>query len=118
MFRLDDGENLAVDQIKHVLPNLRRNLLQPKRAGLSGQVRSGRTEPYFQELLGTFERVGRVEIDGSLLVDGQMGGANMRRGRGSVVLRNLSSDHLLAGWLSRTRYRYKGRICWAASVEA
>ncbi|RII21950.1 hypothetical protein CUC08_Gglean001120 [Alternaria sp. MG1] len=103
MLRLDDGENLAVDQIEHVLPGIRRHLLQSSWTGLSRQFSSGSAEPYLQELLGTLERVGRVEIDSSLLVDGQVRGANMRRGRGSVVLRNLSSDHLSIVWLSRAQ---------------
>jgi hypothetical protein len=49
----------------------------------------------------TFEGVGGVEVDGSLLVDCQMRCSNMRRRRRSVVLGNLSSDHLLALWAKR-----------------
>jgi hypothetical protein len=52
----------------------------------------------------TFEGVGGVEVDGSLLVDCQMRCSNMRRRRRSVVLGNLSSDHLLALWAKRALF--------------
>jgi hypothetical protein len=41
-----------------------------------------------------------------------MRGANVRRGRGSVVLRNLGSNHLLIMWLSRARDGYGRCVCW------
>jgi hypothetical protein len=43
----------------------------------------------------TFKGAGRVEVLSGLLVDGQVRGSNMRRRRGSVVLGDFSSDHLL-----------------------
>jgi hypothetical protein len=67
----------------------------------------------------TFEGVGGVEVDGSLLVDCQMRCSNMRRRRRSVVLGNLSSDHLLALWAKRAllfeEVRFAG--CVGASVR-
>jgi len=60
-----------------------------------------------QKLL-TFKGITRVEVDSSLLVDGQMRGANMRRWRGSVVLGDLGSDHLLAASASGARVCRKG----------
>ena len=47
MLRLDDGEDLAVDQIKHLFPHISRDFLEPKGAGLARQVGGRRAEPYF-----------------------------------------------------------------------
>jgi hypothetical protein len=96
VLRLNDGQDLAVDEVEHLLPDLSRHLLEAQWAGLTRQVGGRRAEPYFQELLGTLEGVGRVEVDGGFLVDSQRGRANVRRRRRGVVLGDLSSDHLLA----------------------
>jgi hypothetical protein len=60
----------------------------------------------------TFKGIARVEVDGSLLVDGQMRGADMRRWRGSVVLGDLGSDHLLAVSASGARVSREGLWRW------
>lgn len=112
MLRFNDGQDFAVHQIEHLFPGVGGNFLETQRASLTRKVSSGRTEPYFEELLRTcicqsatdntcfvnsltFEGVGGVEVDGSFLIDGQVGSSNVRRGRRSVLLGDLSSDHLL-----------------------
>ena len=98
VLRLNDRQNLAVDKVQHLLPDLSRHLLETKRTGLTGQVGSRGAEPYFQKLLRAFEGIGGIEVDSSFLVDSQVWRANVRGRRRGVVLRDFSSDHLLAMW--------------------
>lgn len=62
-------------------------------------------------ILCTFEGVGRIKVNGGLLIDCQMWRADMRRRRSSIVLRDLSSDHLLSRCLLRTQSLYIQSMC-------
>lgn len=58
--RFDDGQDLAVDQVQHALPDGGADCLQTIFLGAGGQSIRARGEPDLEELLGALKGVGRV----------------------------------------------------------
>lgn len=111
----DNGQDLAIDNVQHLLPNIFRDRLQTKMVR-GAQILWRGSKPDLQELLGaytpsqlfvylsthakinkhTLEGIGGVKILGCLMIDCQRRSRSERRRRLRIVLRD-KVDHLFSG---------------------